>query len=164
MKRILIQFTGLIGLMLVLTACPYSSETPLDQKASVKIDDKLLGQWESKTSTDYIYTVSKMDDFNYKFVKKKNDSEDVTEYSGFLSMIDGVKFLNLKETGSSSTQVYYFYKLEISPSGAKVTLSPVTENITEKFASSDEMKAFFKKHMGTSFFYDKDADIYLRHE
>lgn len=164
MKKYFLQFSVLVTLMLVLTACPYSSENPIDAKASVKIDDKLLGQWENKSSSDYLYTVSKVDDFNYKIEKKSNSSGDITTYKGFISTIDGTKFMNIYEETTSETKTYYFYKIEISTSGGKATFVPVTENITEKFTSSDELKAFFKKHMGLSFFFDKDSDVYIRHD
>jgi len=162
MKKYFLQFGLLVTLMLVLTACPYSSETTID-KASVKIDEKLLGKWESKSSTDYLYTVTKKDDFTYQIDKKSNSSGDVTTYNGFLSNIDGTRFMNVVEVGSSS-KTYYFYKVELSTSGSKVTFSPVTENIDEKFATSDEMKAYFKKNMGLSFFFDKNEDVYIIHD
>jgi hypothetical protein len=164
MKKYFIQFGVLVALMLVLTACPYSSENPMDAKPSVKLEEKLLGQWESKSSSDYLYTVSKADDFTFKIEKKSNSSGDVTTYKGFLSTIDGTKFMNVYEESTSETKTYYFYKVDISTSGAKVTMAPVTENIKEKFTSSDELKAFFKKHMGLSFFFDKDEDVYIRHD
>ncbi|MCD6069337.1 MAG: hypothetical protein K0S33_4163 [Bacteroidetes bacterium] len=164
MKKYFLQFGVLITLMLVLTACPYSSENPMDAKPSVKLDDKLLGQWESKSSTDYLYTVSKADDNTYKIEKKSNSSGDVTTYKGFLSTIDATRFMNIYEETSSETKTYYFYKVDISTSGGKITFSPVTENITEKFTNSEELKAFFKKHMGLSFFFDKDPDVYIRHD
>ena len=69
MKKIFLQFTVLVGLMLMLTACPYTSESPID-KASVKIDDKILGKWETKSSSDYAYNVTKKNDFIYSIEKK----------------------------------------------------------------------------------------------
>jgi virulence-associated protein VagC len=50
----------------------------------------------------------------------------------------------------------------MTTSGSKLTLAPVTENIDEKFASSEEIKAFFKKNMAMSFFFDKDEDVYIK--
>lgn len=160
MKKLLLQITLLAGLMLVLQGCPYGTEVAIDEP-TVKIDEKLLGKWEAKNSGDYMYTVTKKDDFNYKFEKKGKTSTDATLYTGFLSVIDGVKFINISED-ASSTKTFYLYKLEMSGSGAKTTLLPVTENITEKFANSAELKAFIKKNMGLSFFYSKDKEEYFR--
>ncbi len=161
MKKLALQFIMFSGLTLLLTACPYGSDVPIDQ-ANVKIDEKLLGKWEAKSSNDYYYNVTKKDDFNYKFEKKsKNPSDAPTVYNGFLSIIDGVKFMNVSDE-SSSTKLYYLYKIEQSASGAKTTLIPITENIDEKFTTSADLKAYIKKYMALSFFYSKDQDEYFR--
>lgn len=160
MKKFLLQLGLLAGLMIVLQGCPYGTEVAIDDPA-VKIDEKLLGKWEAKNSGDYLYTITKKDDFHYKFEKKGKSSPDATLYTGFLSLVDGVKFLNIYED-AASTKTYYLYKLEMSGSGAKATLHPVTENITEKFENSPDLKAFIKKHMELSFFYSKEKEEYFR--
>lgn len=155
------RILALIGMIsLVFMGCPYSSDVSIDT-ASVKIDEKLVGKWEAKSSSDYSYTVSKADAYNYTIEKKSASSGDVTTYKGFLSNIAGTMYLNVFEDGST-TVTYYFYKIEISPSGSKCTMTPVTENITEKFTTSTELKDFFKKNQGLSFFFDKDQDIYIK--
>src|ERR1035437_7768666 len=159
MKKLALQFIAFAGLTMLLTACPYSTELAIDEPSS-KIDDKILGKWEAKSS-DYTYNVTKKDEFNYKFEKKGKTSTDVSNYTGFLSVIDGVKFLNVYEDASTS-KTYYLYKIEQSTSGAKITLLPVTENIDEKFATSVELKAYIKKYMALSFFYEKDQEEYFR--
>lgn len=159
MKRIL-YLLPVFALMIMLTGCPYSAEVPIDQP-SVKINDMLLGKWESKSSSDYTYTVTKLDAYSYKFVKKSASSGDETVYMGHQSDINGTKYINIYEDGSTSKN-YYFYKLELSSSGAKATLTPVTENITEKFTTSAELKTFFSKYQNLSFFFDKDADVYIK--
>ena len=142
------------------SGCPYSAEVAIDTP-SIKIDDKLLGKWESKSSSDYMYTVSKDDDKTYSIEKKSASSGDVTTYKAFLSDINGSRFMNVYEDGIEF-KTYYFYKIEVSTSGAKSTMFPVTENIDEKFTSSADMKDFFKKNMGFSFFFDKDEDVYIK--
>ena len=158
-KKLTLRFIAFAGLTMLLTACPYTTELPIDEP-SVKVDDKILGKWEAKSS-DYTYTVTKKDEFNYKFEKKGKNSTDVSNYTGFLSVIDGVRFMNIYED-ASSTKTYYLYKIEQSTSGAKITLLPVTENIYEKFATSAELKAYIKKYMALSFFYEKDQEEYFR--
>ncbi|HEX7414635.1 MAG TPA: hypothetical protein VF411_11380 [Bacteroidia bacterium] len=160
MKKLVLQIAALAGLTMLLTACPYGSDVPIDTP-SVKTDDKLMGKWEAKSSSDYFYTVTKKDDFNYKFEKKGKTSTDVTTYTAFVSVIDNIKFMNVFDD-ASSTKVYYLYKIEQSASGAKTTLIPVTENIDEKFATSAELKTYIKKYMALSFFYEKDQDEYFR--
>ena len=160
MRKFLLQLGVLAGLMIVLQGCPYGSDVAIDEP-TVKIDEKLLGKWEAKNSGDYMYTVSKKDDYNYKFEKKGKTSSETSVYTAFLSVIDNVKFLNIYED-NANPKVYYLYKLEMSGSRAKVSLLPVTENITEKFTSPAELKAFVKKYMGLSFFYSKDKEEYFR--
>ena len=140
--------------------CPYSAEIAIDEPA-VKIDEKLIGKWESKSSSDYSYTVTKSDANRYKIEKKSASSGDITEYIGFLSKIEGNMYMNVYEDGST-TKTYYFYKIEITTSGAKCTMSPVTENITEKFTTSAEMKKFFMANQKNSYFFDKDQDVYIK--
>src|ERR1700756_1642236 len=142
MKKLIVKCVAFAGLSMLLMAFPYNTQVPIDE-ATVKVDDKILGKWEAK-SADYIYTVTKKDDFNYKFEKKGKTSTDVSTYTGFLTIIDGVKFLNVYED-AATTKTYYLYKIEQSTSGAKITLMPVTENIDEKFATSAELKAYIKK-------------------
>ena len=160
MKKTFLQFLLFSGICLLLTACPYGSDVPIDEP-TVKIDEKLIGKWEPKSSSDNFYVVSKKDDVTYKLEKKSKKSADVTVYTGFLSVVDGVRFMNVSED-DGSTKKYYLYKVEISASGAKTTLIPLTDNISEKFSSSAELKAYIKKYMALSFFYDKDQDEYFR--
>lgn len=140
--------------------CPYTSEVPIDNP-SVRIDSRILGKWETISSSDYSYTVSRKDDFRYKVDKKSASSGDVTTYIGFLSNVDNVSYMNIYEEGST-TPAYYFYKIEVGTSGAKVTMTPVTENISEKFTSSADLKRFFRENQKNSYFFDKDADVYIK--
>ena len=149
-------------LAFLFSGCPYSSEVAIDGGES-KIDEKILGKWEQKSSSDYLYVVTKYDDATYQIVKQpKNESESSTTYYGFLSNVSGVRFLNVWDAGNEGTRTYYFYKVEMTPSGAKMVLSPVTENIKETFTASADLKAFFDKHKALSFFYSKEDEEYYR--
>jgi hypothetical protein len=151
---------------LLFMGCPYNSETPIDTTPSVKIDAKLLGKWQQRSSEDITYVVTKNDEFTYSILEKhkapKDGSkpEDDKTYNAFLSDVDGVKFLNLFEPGQD-TKSYYFYKLEFSEETEGFTLFPVTEYITEKFTSSAEIKKFFSANKGLSFFYGT-KDEYIK--
>ena len=151
----------LFALAIMLGGCPYQSENALD-KPSIKVNPILLGAWEPKSSSDDKYTVTKDDEFTYKIEKKGKEAKDVTHYKAFLSKVDDSNFLNLWEDNGTTPITYYFYKVELNSANSKVTLSPVTENITEKFATGDEMKAFFKKYKNISFFYGKDAEVLIK--
>lgn len=158
--KTLLSYSILFFALILFSACPYSSSVSID-RPSVKIDEKLLGKWDSKSSTEYIYTVKQLDAMNYRIEKKSINADDVTEYKAFLSDIDGVRYLNIYE-GDLDDKTYYFYKLDITASGSKVTLLPVTENIDENFETEEELKDFFRKNQKLSFFFDKEEDVYTR--
>jgi hypothetical protein len=42
--------------------------------------------------------------------------------------------------------------------GSRIKFKAVTDNITEEFATPEELKAFIKKNMELSFFYNKDDE------
>ncbi|MBL7922689.1 MAG: hypothetical protein JNL88_00680 [Bacteroidia bacterium] len=158
MKKIFPLLLTLLSFLFM--GCPYGSEVAIDD-GKTRIDEKMIGKWESKSSSDYDYIVSKLDDSTYKIEKKPRGDGESTVYIGFISVIDNTRFLNVWEE-QNSTRTYYFYKMDLSGSGAKLTLSPVTENIKETFASSAELKSFFAKHKDLSFFYAKEDEVYIR--
>jgi len=151
----------LLILTVMLGGCPYGSTIPLDTTGK-KINKELLGTWEPKSSSDDQYKITKEDEFTYKIVKTSKNSKEPSVYKGYLTDLDGEIFLNLWEENGSSEKTYYFYKLELNSSSTKATLSSVTENITEKFTTAEEMRAFFKKYKGLSFFYDKTQDVFIK--
>lgn len=166
MKRFLF-ISSVICLSFVLTGCPYDSEVPVDAPTAVKYPAAILGNWEPKSSSDDFYKIKRKDDYVIAIIKTKREAKpDDTpeEYFAFMSDVDGVKFLNLydKNDEENGTKKFYLYKIEISTSGARITLSPLTENIDEKFQTSAELKAFIKENMKHSFFYDKEEQVFIK--
>jgi len=148
-------------MLLMLAGCPYKSDFALDTKGK-KVNPALLGKWEPKSGFKESYNVTQTSDFTYRIVKLHEDKKDSSVYSAYLVDVDGDQFLNLQQQGEMADKGFYFYKVELNTSGSKVTLWPVTENITEKFATAEEMRAFFKKYKGLSFFYDKTQEVYIK--
>lgn len=157
-----LKFATLFGaLSLVFMGCPYESKVPIDDPTNGKGDKALVGKWEEKGSDDYEWGVT-LDDNTYR-IEKKNLKEggDPTVYKGFLSDVSGVTFMNVYELSdyeSSSDRKYWLYRVEKKGEGDRVKMRAVTDNITEEFASSAELKAFIKKNMEISFFYNKDDE------
>ena len=151
----------LFVLTVMLAGCPYGSTIPLDTTGK-KINSALIGTWEPKSSSSDKYEITKDNDFTYKITKTSKDSKEPSIYKAYLTDLDGDTFLNLWEENGSSEKTYYLYKLELSSSSSKATLSGVTENITEKFTTSEEMKTFFKKYKNLSFFYEKSQDVFIK--
>ncbi len=155
-----LAYSLMLFCVVVLTACPYSSEHPIDP-VGVKIKRELMGKW-TKNSGDNppFYIFEKSDDNKYDVTKNEWSDTDKaystkTKYVGHISELGGTMFLNMFSDGK-----YYFYKLELSASELK--LFEVTDNIDETFSSSAELKSFFMKHKDMSFFYNKDEEVYKK--
>lgn len=145
---------------LFLWGCPYESEVAIDASPSVKINASLIGTWKPK-SGDSRFVVTKATDNTYRIEEKKKEGKS-SFYSAFLSDVSGTVFLNAKEQGDDVMSTnYYLYKVVLNGT-SNVKLYPVTENITEKFATSAELKAYIEKYMGLSFFFDKNTDDYTK--
>jgi hypothetical protein len=155
------KFAVLFGaLSLVFMGCPYESKYPVDDSSKSKVDKKLTGTWEERSEEDYKYTISTDGSNQYKIVKKKKTGEDEpTTYIGFVSNVSGEsEYLNIYEqTEGSSEPKYYIYKY-VNQDGSRIKLKGVTDNITEEFANSAELRDFIKKNEGISFFFDKDEE------
>jgi hypothetical protein len=153
------KFVALFGaLSLVFMGCPYESKIPLDSADKSKPDKSLVGKWEEKGSDSYEWTCE-MDGNQYRIVKKSTeDSEsEPTVYIGHLTDVSGSPFMNVYEKDSDEKS-YYIYRMEKKGEGDRIKFKAMTDNVTEEFTSSEEFKAFVKKNMELSFFYNKDDE------
>jgi len=142
--------------MFFLTGCPYESSVTIDNP-SVKINTKLLGAWKDKKNSD-IYTVEKHDEFTYGITQSKDNDK----LLAFVSIVNGVNFLNFWEPGSDApSKKYSFYKMEMQTDGS-LLLSEITDNITESFTSSDDLKKFISANMKNSYFFGKETVTLVR--
>jgi hypothetical protein len=154
-----ISMLTLFGAMsLLFMGCPYESKVPVDDLSKAKADNSLKGNFSEKGSEDYRYKVT-IEDNMYKIVKKKTSSEDEpTIYYGFTSKVGDQTYMNVyEESSDASSRKYYIYKFEKKDED-RVKLKGVTDNITEEFASSSELKAYIEKYSSISFFFDKDEE------
>jgi hypothetical protein len=154
------KFVALFGaLSLVFMGCPYESKLPLDPaEKGKKLDQDFVGKWEEKGDDSYSWKCS-IDGNQYRIEKKSTeDSEsEPTTYIGWLSDVSGSTFLNVYENDYSSDRTYYFYRVE-KKSEDRIKFKAVTDNVTEEFTTSEDLKAFIKKNMELSFFYNKDDE------
>jgi hypothetical protein len=146
------------SLSLLLMGCPYESKVALGTADASKPDKDFVGKWEEKGDDDYSWKCS-MDGNQYRIEKKSTDGEssEPTIYIGWLTDIAGSPFLNVYEQDYSEDRKYYIYRVD-KKSEDRIKFKAVTDNITEEFATSEELKAFVKKNMELSFFYNKDDE------
>lgn len=159
------KFAVLFGaLSFVFMGCPYESKFPVDEMSAAKVDKSVIGKYEEKGEDSFIWVVS-LDGKSYKIEKKKNDGGESTYYEGYLSDISGSLFLNVREKSSDGDGKYYIYKLEKKgEDGERLVLKAMTDNVTEDFTSSAELKSYIKANMGVSYFWNKDDEKKLYKE
>ncbi len=162
--RKLIYTSGLLCMLFLLTACPYSAEFALNEPNET-VKKEYLGIWvqvqDSKNPSYYVIT--RLTDKTYKFEEHEYDESEkeynVRAFAGHFTKMGAVNFLNLKE---DQVEKYSFFKLELSSDKRQMVIYEVTDNIDEKFSNADELKAFFEKHKDLSFFYNRDEKRYYK--
>lgn len=149
----------------VFWGCPYQSTVPVDE-AGIKVPKSLFGKWIKKSNLEdenpTYYIIEKGEKNRFSITQNEYSTTDSeysqTKYTGHISNVNDIDFMNILEEGSSE---YYIYKA-LWMSDTQLKMFEVTNNITEKFNSSGELKAFIAKHMHLSFFFNKDPEIYIK--
>ncbi len=158
------QASAMCAGLLMLMGCPYSSTVPLAEP-DTKVPAFLLGTWElsgSESGGDKV-EIKKSTDYVMEITKTSTGEYGTTDnYTGYVTTINNVMFLNLAEKTEYDTDyTYYLYKID-KQSDNKVTLYAVTANIRETFDSSDKLKAFVASNMQNSYFFDSGEETYYK--
>ena len=152
------------GVLFTFMGCPYQSQVPIDVP-NQKIDKAMIGKWvknseKDKENPEY-FGISAIDDYKYNIVKFEYQTNDSTyketKYLTHFTKIDDLVFMNMQKDGEGD---YYLHRIDLM--GDEFLLFELTDNIDEKFTSSDELLSFVKKNMNLSFFYNKDETKYVR--
>ena len=157
---------GIITAVVLLAGCPYSSSVPVDE-GTIKIDDKLAGQWISAADKETVnatyFVITKDDNFHATAIKKEFSSSDSTYnetiYHLTFSDVGGETFMNAMENEGTT---YGLYKFKFDEKTGEVNTPEVTDYIKETFSSSADLKAFIAKNKSNSYFYTNTSDTYVR--
>ena len=157
---------GLIGIVILVTGCPFSSAVPIDE-GTVKVDDKLVGQWISAADTETVnptyFVITKDDKFHATAIKKEFSSSDSTYseaiYHLSFSDVNGETFMNAMEEGGST---YSLYKFNFDEKANEIYTSEVTDYIKETFTTSKDLKDFIAINKENSYFYTNSNDTYVK--
>jgi len=164
MKTKHISIFFLTAVSIFLFACPYKSKVPIDAE-TVKIKPELIGKWVKNTDIEKekpaFFIISELSKTKYQFTKNEYSTYDstykLTNYTVYFSLIENVEFMNMQEENGEDFLLY-----KIVSGNKEITLFEVTDNIDEQFTTSAELKAFIKKYMNLSFFYNKDEEKYVK--
>ena len=142
---------GSLAAIVLLSGCPYRSDVPLDTP-STAVDSRLVGLWREEVSPSVaVYDIEADGEFGYK-VAVKGDSG-TTVYRAYLTPVGDHTYVNLRDGADAGS--YSLFRLEVADDGSTFTLHPVTENITEQFTQSADLRAFVAKNQDLSFFFEK---------
>lgn len=164
MKKNLLPLFILAFAVMIIMGCPYASKVPIDQP-SVKVQKELIGKWvkagdQTKENPEF-FVISAIGDLKYNIIKNEYNSYDSaykeTIYISHISKVGNLEFMNMQQDGKGD---YYLYRIDLGQ--GEFTLYELTDNIDEKFNTSEELKAFIQKNMNLSFFYNKDEERYIK--
>lgn len=152
--------------VILMVACPYSSQVPLSEP-HVRVLNDFYGKWvlnDEYSDNPSYYIINEINGVIFEMNKFTWDSTEMyyyeeTKYEGFFTDIEGTRFLNVEDITVRGT--YYLYKLE-QISSERFKLYEVTDNIDEKFNDSVSMYEFFEQYKDLSFFYTKDEELYIK--
>jgi len=183
-KRIMNKvISALLGLSILLTACPYESEIPIDLVENGFNDSNLIGKWKLDKSdseesinqflvlqfnkNEYlaqgittVYTDASLDE-------STTVKTEFRSYRIFLSKITNIKFINVQPLSLDKEAGYIFYKYEI--------IDNKTLRITEiadggplnktKFGNSESLRKYITENLsnenlwGDTMIYTKIPDV-----
>ncbi len=154
--KIITNLSVILGLCILFCGCPYETTVPIDS-ATTKINTVILGNWKVLNETE-TYKITRQDDFTYA-IEAVNKDKKVEHYLASPSDVNGTIFLNLWENKPDQTEKkYLIYKLELSDDNT-LKISPVSENVREKFTSSAELKKFISENMKNSYLFEKEGTL-----
>lgn len=153
---------ALCGSLLLLMGCPYSSVIPLSS-ADTAAPNYLIGQWDDGTGGMVEIARTEGNTLSITKFTETEDSEpsEPERYTGFITIVNGVTFLNLNDFSWNDDGDYYFYKIE-KVDDNNITVFEVTENIRETFEDSKSLSNFFSKNMTNSYFYSSGEISYSK--
>jgi len=159
------RFVPLAVLVLALSGCPFTSDTPLSDPASARPDSRLVGTWrtqEKETGEGNALTILPFNDHEMVGFAPDGASGKVEAFRLLATSIGAESFLNLRELSGKdeggSAEAWYFARYEIVDD--RLLLKFVDDGLFEnrRFASSAELQEFFRQHLSDPLLYAADTD------
>jgi hypothetical protein len=153
MKKILAPLVWLMAL----ASCGQSTY-PIDEPARVPVNPVFLGRWASDHKDDVYryYTITKADATHYKVdaaytAKHRKQAHDY--YTAFLSDVNQVQFLNVRNSDSTNDSGYMFMRvLEADPSHIK--LAVVNDTTMQYLKSVADVRQYVSDRRNDPLFYN----------
>ncbi len=149
-------------LALLLAACPYSSEWTLGDPAKAPMDSALVGEWNARDpESKQVVTITFLPYNTHELVAFSRDADDphgkVDSYRAFVTVIDGVSFLNMQELGAQAAREWSYASYRIE--GKTLSLRFVDDGLfgSRTFDSSEAFREFIRKNLKSPGLYVSDS-------
>jgi hypothetical protein len=145
--------------LLVLAGCPLDSDFPLSDPASAAIDGELVGGWLAKdpeSGESRRFTFLPFDEHELLGASQGEAADSVDAFRAFTTLIEGERFLNVRELGKGSSGWYILrYRIE----GGKLSMSLVDDALFEgrSFSGPAELSAFLGRNLSNPRLYASGA-------
>lgn len=157
-------------IVLLLAACPYSSPWTLGDPEKAPLDNALIGSWNARDpDSNKLVTITFLPYNAHELVVFSRDAESasgkVEAYRAFVTVIDGVSFLNMQELGEQPARDWSYASYHID--GTALSLRFVDDGLfgSRTFDSSGALREFIRKNLPSPALYvnenGKDAPMKL---
>lgn len=167
-KKLILRLC-LFSSIIMLTACPYESYVPIDE-GTVTIPEGFEGNWSQSLysenpSADY-FSLTILDEYTaniteFSYSEFDSSYSENNTYELTFSEVNGEFFMNAFDASLGS---YFLYRINVDEEEGNITLTEITDNITETFENSEELKQFISENMYNSYFYYHTPETYYRYE
>ena len=148
-------------IVLLLFACPFSSEWTLGDPARAPMDGALTGDWSAvDPESKQLVTITFLPFNAHELVIFSRDAEDahgkVEAYRAFITVIDGVNFLNMQELGTPASREWMYASYSIE--GTALSLRFLDDSLFESrtFDSAEALREFVRKNLHSPGLYVTD--------
>ena len=148
---------SIVFVCIFLWGWPYESKVPLG-KATIPVDQKLFGTWETSNPNDDYLVISKAGEMEYSIVLMR-DRVKPEKCKGFVTMVNNLKFMNIYWIEHAETK-YSFYKFDLR--GNTLKTIALTDSIKKVFNTSFELKEYVEKNLNQTGFYEKDETVFTK--
>ena len=157
MRRLRWAIPGCV--LLIISACPYTSDQPLSDPAAAVVDRSLVGTWKTqdKESKEWqTLTFLSYDDRQLVAIADGGADEKLAAYRVFVTTIDAERFLNVQQLGEDESRQWTFARYRIRD--GRMYLSLVEETLFESrsFASPEALRDFVRRNLADPRLYAGD--------
>jgi hypothetical protein len=152
-------------LLFLATGCPYESCNPLGKPSDAKIDEKLLGGWkfeDKEKKESGLVTISRFNDSELLIIIKDEGKGEQGIMRGFVTEIDGEKFLNLQDIKGGYTDRKWIF-VRYATGECSLTYRVVNDTIvtggSDREMSSGQVFELIKRNVGKKSIYDEGATL-----